>query len=57
MLFGGIEETMVHNVKENIYERKIGPSGDIYVMKLSPNECLWMKEEGVTSDDRPLPRS
>jgi hypothetical protein len=57
MLFGGIEESMVHNVKENTYERKIGPNGDIYVMKLSQNDCLWVKEEGVTSDERPLARS
>lgn len=57
MLFGGIEETMVHNPKENTHERKIGPNADIYVMKLSPNDTLWVKETGVNGDDRPLPRS
>jgi hypothetical protein len=38
MLFGGIEESMVHNAKENTYERKIGPNADIYVMKLSQSK-------------------
>ena len=54
MLFGGIEETMVHNVKENVYERKIGPNGDIYVMKLSPSKCPFRDLRTFNAQFEPL---
>jgi len=47
LLFGGIESNT---------NGKIQPNGDLYVMKMGPNDVNWMKEEAI-GDEKPLART
>ena len=40
MLYGGIEETIVNNPKDGTSNRKIGPTSDVFFMKLAPSKYL-----------------
>jgi hypothetical protein len=47
LLYGGIE---------NAKDGKIAPNADCYVMKMTPAEAKWTREQ-TTGDEKPLPRT
>jgi hypothetical protein len=47
ILYGGLEDAKNGNIR---------PNGDIYIMKMGPNDVTWIKENS-TGEEQPLART